>query len=81
LQQDNENTNDYGDQTIAVAYIGYTAGFSAYTSQEQLLDQQSWYDRSQVYKGQKTVDNKWGLYMMASKSDKKMQEMILSQYQ
>jgi hypothetical protein len=81
LQQDNENTNNYGDQTIAVAYIGYTAGFSEYTSQEQLLDQQSWYDRSQVYKGQKTVDNKWSLYMMASKSDKKMQEMILSQYQ
>ena len=81
LQQDNENTNDYGDQTIAVAYIGYTAGFSEYTSQEQLLDQQSWYDRSQVYKGQKTVDNKLGLYMMASKSDKKMQEMIISQYQ
>jgi hypothetical protein len=80
LQQDNENTNNYGDQTIAVAYIGYTAGFSEYTSQEQLLDQQSWYDRSQVYKGQKTVDNKWSLYMMASKSDKKMQEMILSQY-
>ena len=81
MQQDNENTNDNLDQTIAVAYIGYTAGFSEYTSQEQLLDQQSWYDRSQVYKGQKTVDNKLGLYMMASKSDKKMQEMIISQYQ
>ena len=81
LQQGNESTNDYGDQTIAVAYIGYTAGFSEYTSQVQLADQQTWYDSSQMYKGQKTVDNKLSLYMMSSKSDKKMQEIILSQYQ
>jgi hypothetical protein len=80
LQQDNENTNDYGDQTIAVAYIGYTAGFSEYTSQTQLADQQSWYDSSQVYKGQKTVDNVVSFYRMAGKTQEKLQEMIHSQY-
>jgi hypothetical protein len=80
LQQDNENTNDYGDQTIAVAYIGYTAGFNEYTSQTQLADQQSWYDSSQVYKGQKTVDNVVSFYRMAGKTQEKLQEMIHSQY-
>ena len=80
LQQDNENTNDYGDQTIAVAYIGYSAGFNEYTSQAQLADKQSWYDSSQVYKGQKTVDNVVGFYRMAGRTQEKLQAMIHSQY-
>tara|TARA_R110001592_G_scaffold162896_1_gene396500 strand:- start:512 stop:1882 length:1371 start_codon:yes stop_codon:yes gene_type:complete len=80
LQQDNENTNDYGDQTIVVSYIGYSAGFSEYTSQAQLADKQSWYDSSQVYKGQKTADNVAGFYRMAGKTQEKLQEMIHSQY-
>jgi hypothetical protein len=80
LQQGNENTSDYGDQTVVVAYIGYTAGFSEYTSQTQLADQQSWYDSSQVYKGQKTVDNKASFYMMAGKTQEKLQKMVLMQY-
>ena len=80
LQQDNENTNDYGDQTIAVAYIGYSAGFNEYTSQAQLADKQSWYDSSQVYKGQKTVDNVAGFYRMAGRTQGKLQVMIRSQY-
>jgi hypothetical protein len=80
LQQDNENTNDYGDQTIAVSYIGYSAGFSEYTSQAQLADKQSWYDSSQVYKGQKTVDNVAGFYRMAGRTQGKLQAMIHSQY-
>ena len=80
LQQDNENTNDYGDQTIAVAYIGYSAGFNEYTSQAQLADKQSWYDSSQVYKGQKTVDNVAGFYRMAGRTQGKLQAMIHSQY-
>ena len=80
LQQDNENTNDYGDQTIVVSYIGYSSGFSEYTSQTQLADKQSWYDSSQVYKGQKTVDNVVGFYRMAGRTQEKLQEMIHSQY-
>jgi len=80
LQQDNENTNDYGDQTIVVSYIGYSAGFSEYTSQPQLADKQSWYDSSQVYKGQKTVDNVVGFYRMAGRTQEKLQAMIHSQY-
>ena len=80
LQQDNENTNDYGDQTIVVSYIGYSSGFSEYTSQAQLADKQSWYDSSQVYKGQKTVDNVVSFYRMSGRTQEKLQEMIHSQY-
>ena len=80
IQAGNEGSSEYGDQTIAVAYIGYTAGFSQYTSQIQLADQQAWYGNSQVYKGQKNVDNVASFYMMAGNTQVKLKEMIYSQY-
>ena len=80
IQAGNEGSSEYGDQTIAVAYIGYTAGFSEYTSQIQLADQQAWYGSSQVYKGQKNVDNVQSFYMMAGNTQEKLKAMIISQY-
>ena len=71
---------DIGNQTIAVAVIGYKAGFSAYTGMDQIQDQPDWYQVKALYTNAKIDDNKFSLYMMAGKSDKKMQEMILSQY-
>ena len=68
------------NQTIAVAVIGYKAGFSAYTGMEQLTDQPDWYQVKALYTNAKIDDNKYSMYMMAGKSDLKMQEMILSQY-
>ena len=68
------------NQTIAVAVIGYKAGFNAYTGMEQIQDQPDWYQVKALYTNAKIDDNKFSLYMMAGKSDKKMQEMILSQY-
>ena len=80
IQAGNTDDAQYGDQTIAVAYIGYTPGFSAYTSQIQLADQQAWYGSSQVYPGQKVVDNKASFYMMAGNTQVKLKKMIYSQY-
>ena len=80
IQDGGEQGNEYGDQTVAVAYIGYTAGFSEYTSQMQLADQQAWYGSSQVYKGNKPVDNKASFYMMAGNTQEKLKQMIYSQY-
>ena len=74
--EDGETPN----QTIAVAVIGYKAGFSAYTGMEQLTDQPDWYQVKALYTNAKIDDNKYSMYMMAGKSDLKMQEMILSQY-
>ena len=74
--EDGETPN----QTIAVAVIGYKAGFNAYTGMEQLNDQPDWYQVKALYTNAKIDDNKFSMYMMAGKSDIKMQEMILSQY-
>ena len=74
--EDGETPN----QTIAVAVIGYKAGFNAYTGMEQLTDQPDWYQVKALYTNAKIDDNKFSMYMMAGKSDIKMQEMILSQY-
>ncbi len=82
LQAQLEQGEDGGtpNQTIAVAVIGYKAGFNAYTGMDQIQDQPDWYQVKALYTNAKIDDNKFSLYMMAGKSDKKMQQMILSQY-
>jgi len=69
------------DQTATVAFIGYTAGFSDYTGQEQLSDRDDWYISKTMYKDNKIDDNKFSFYMMAGKTQAKLQKMINSQYQ
>jgi hypothetical protein len=68
------------DQTATVAYIGYTAGFSDYTDQAQLSDRDDWYISKTLYKDKKIDDNKMSFYMMAGKTQAKLQKMINSQY-
>jgi hypothetical protein len=69
------------DQTATVAFIGYTAGFSDYTGQEQISDKDDWYISKTMYKDNKIDDNKFSFYMMAGKTQAKLQKMINSQYQ
>ncbi len=80
--QDGEPTEDggYADQTIAVAYIGYTAGFSAYTG-EQVYSQGNtgFFDTKQMPDG-KIDDNKMGFYRMAGNTQEKLYKMVLMQY-
>jgi hypothetical protein len=80
--QDGEPTEDggYADQTIAVAYIGYTAGFSAYTG-EQVYSQGNtgFFDKNQMPDG-KIDDNKMGFYRMAGNTQEKLYKMVLMQY-
>ena len=68
------------DQTATVAYIGYTAGFSDYTGQEQISDRDGWYISKTLYKDNKIDDNKFSFYMMAGQTQAKLQKMINSQY-
>jgi len=70
---------EYGDQTIAVAYIGYTAGFSQYTGMAQLTDAPGYGPESQIPDA-KIDDNKYGFYMMAGNTQNKLQKMINAQY-
>ena len=68
------------DQTATVAYIGYKSGFSEYTGQEQLADKDDWYISKTMYKGNKIKDNDLSFYMMAGRTQGKLQKMIDSQY-
>ena len=70
---------EYGDQTIAVAYIGYTAGFSQYTGMAQLTDAPGYGPESQIPDA-KIDDNRYGFYMMAGNTQSKLQKMINAQY-
>lgn len=80
--QDGQPTEDggYADQTIAVAYIGYTAGFSAYTGAQVYANNgNQWYDSKQMPDG-KIDDNKMGFYRMAGQTQDKLYKMVLMQY-
>lgn len=80
--QDGGPTEDggYADQTVAVAYIGYTAGFSAYTgAQVYANNTNQWYDNKQMPDG-KIDDNKMGFYRMAGNTQEKLYKMVLIQY-
>lgn len=80
IQDGSSNDGGYADQTIAVAYIGYTAGFSAYTG-EQVYSQGNagFFDRNQMPDG-KIDDNKMGFYRMAGNTQEKLYKMVLMQY-
>ena len=69
------------DQTATVAFLGYKSGFSDYTGQAQLTDQEDWYMSKTMYRDKKIDDNKFSFYMMAGKTQQKLQEMIRSQYE
>ena len=75
-----EEDGNYGDETIKVAVIGYNPGIKAYTGMEQMNDQQNWYQVKALYTNAKIDDNKFNFYMMAGKTEKKLKEMIDSQY-
>jgi hypothetical protein len=68
------------DQTATVAFLGYKAGFSDYTGQDQLSDKKDWYRSKSLYTSAKIDDNQYNFYMMAGKTQGKLQQMIDSQY-
>jgi hypothetical protein len=68
------------DQTATVAFIGYKAGFSDYAGQEQMSDRDGWYISKTMYQGNDNKDNDLSFYMMAGRTQGKLQQMIDSQY-
>lgn len=80
IQDGSSDDGGYADQTIAVAYIGYTAGFSSYTG-EQVYSEGStgFFDNKQIPDG-KIDDNKMGFYRMAGNTQEKLYKMVLMQY-
>ena len=76
----NQNSGGFDDQTIAVAVIGYKAGFNAYTDMNQINDQQNWYRTKQLYTTAVINDNRGAFYRMAGSTEQKLNKMVLSQY-
>ena len=76
----NQESGGFEDQTIAVAVIGYNPDIQQYLGKDQLQDQQNWYQVKALYTNAKIDDNKFNFYMMAGKTEKKLKEMIDSQY-
>ena len=76
----NQESGGFEDQTIAVAVIGYNPDIQQYLGKDQLQDQQNWYQVKALYTNAKIDDNKFSFYMMAGKTEKKLKEMIDSQY-
>ena len=68
------------DQTAAVAFMGYREGFSQYTQQVQVPDSSSWYLSTILYAEEDVQDNNFSFYMMAGKSQKKLNDMINVEY-
>ena len=68
-----EETGGFGDQTVAVAFIGYAPGFSAYTDQAQLTDREFYRDVG--LPSPDVVDNNFSFYMMAGNADRKIAAM------
>ena len=76
----NQEAGGFEDQTIALAVIGYNPHIQQYLGKDQLQDQQNWYQVKALYTDAKIDDNKFNFYMMAGKTEKKLKEMIDSQY-
>lgn len=76
----NQEAGGFEDQTIAVAVIGYNPDIQQYLGKDQLQDQENWYQVKALYTDAKIDDNKFNFYMMAGKTEKKLKEMIDSQY-
>ena len=68
------------DQTAAVAFMGYREGFSQYTQQVQVPDSSSWYLSTILYAEDDVQDNNFSFYMMAGKSQKKLNDMVNVEY-
>tara|TARA_R110002012_G_scaffold321469_1_gene549348 strand:- start:767 stop:3112 length:2346 start_codon:yes stop_codon:yes gene_type:complete len=68
------------DQTAAVAFMGYREGFSQYTGMIQIPDKSSWYLSTTMYAEEDVQDNNFSFYMMAGKSQKKINEMTDVEY-
>ena len=68
------------DQTAAVTFLGFKEGFSQYTNQAQIQDNADWYLDRSIYENVELDDNVFNFYMMAGKTQLKLNEMIQSQY-
>ena len=75
LQEQQQNTGEYGDETTLVALIGYVPNFNEYTK-KVIPDRLDWYTSQNIYENVKMNDNINAYYGLANESITKLQSII-----
>ena len=80
IQQEQEQTGEYADQTTLVAYLGFVAGFDSYRTAE-IPKQEEWYQAKEIYSNILLSDNITAFYGLAGDNINTMNILLQSQPQ
>ena len=67
IQATQENTGEYADQSVFVAYLGYNAGFTDYYDRS-IPRKEDWYEPKAIYADAYLSDNTRAFYQLAGDS-------------
>ena len=75
IEQEQEDTGKYGDESKLIALIGYVPDFNAY-SQTSVPDSQDWYISANIYTSATLDDNTGAFYGLVNENLKGLSQMI-----
>ncbi len=75
MEQEQQESGEYADQTAFVAYLGYVPGFDRYKD-ISIPKQNLWYESRIIYSDAKIDDNSGAYYNLSNTSIDKMQNII-----
>jgi len=75
MEEEQQQSGEYADETAFVAYLGYVPGFDRYRD-VSIPDQNLWYESKIIYSDSKIDDNTGAYYNLASTSINKMQNIL-----
>ena len=78
IEQEQEDTGKYGDESKLIALIGYVPDFNAY-SQTSVPDSQDWYSSQTIYDSATLNDNANAFYGLVNENLKGLSQMMSDQ--
>ena len=78
IEQEQQETGEYGDETTLVALIGYVPGFNTY-QQTSMVDNTDWYISANIYTSAKLDDNTEAFFGLVNDNLKGLGQMIEDQ--
>ena len=75
MDQEQQESGEYADQTTFVAYLGYVPGFDRYQN-ISIPDQNSWYESRDIYSDANIDDNSGAYYNLTNTNINVMQNII-----
>ena len=78
IEQEQENTGQYGDESTLVALIGYVPGFNSY-EQVTMVDSTDWYISANIYTSATLDDNTSAFFGLVNENLKGLGQMIEDQ--